>query len=491
MCDREREPIRELTRLIEARVGHLVPERNVPFLEEAVHRRVVQLGLPDLSAYVENLAQQPSSSEWHELFRLVLVHESYLFRGVHQLEVLLDELLPEILAAREGDRSLCIWSAGCARGEEAVSLAVLLADRRELEGWDWKILATDVDRQVLEEARRGIYEGRTVREVPEAILSRFFERLGGERYRVRGEILERIDYRELNLVHEPLEPAGAPFDVILIRNVLIYFRPESQRRVVEAMAGLLAPHGYIVPGPSESLWQIVDTLEPVERQRTYFYRIRQHVPNPPSPRGKWSDLSSRAEAARPGGHGQGGGRLRRGRPLPEARAGGEHPAVRRGEQYRAIREKELARKESPRLPERVPGNPEPSAGPEAVIEAIAAGRLDEAHNRLAVMAEEGGAAAVRHALEGLLAEIAGRPSAVALAAYRKVLFLEPGWLQFRLLLADLLWKEGDVRRAVVEYRRIVRDAGQMESFPYAERLGLPDTAEAVERARTRLRRSSS
>jgi len=463
---REGDAVRELTRLVEARIGHVVPDRNLPFLEEAVRRRVAKLGLSCVEAYVARLSEREDVAEWEELLRLVLVHESYLFRGRRQLEVLVEAFLPDLVEARREARSLAFWSAGCSRGEEAVTLAVLLADRPELDGWDWRILATDVDSRILEEARSGLYEGRAVREVPAAVLARFFVRLGEERYRVRPEILARIEYRELNLVKEPLDPPGAPFDAILIRNVLIYFRPESQRRVVEAMAGLVAPHGIVVPGPSESLWQIVDSLRPVESHGIYFYRPRSASPVPDRTDGK----------------GNGG------------RNPGQERSVVSG---RRLTSPGVDRKRGTTAPLRNPGRArskpqEPPCCPDGVgvrdaVEALVSGRFEEARTVLAELASGGDAPAMVHALDGLLAELLGEPPGTSVRAYRRVLFLEPGWFQVRLLLADLLWATGDRRRAAVEYRRVLREAGMAGTVPFWNVLGLPDRAAAREHARARLR----
>jgi len=466
VSDREGEAVRELTRLVEARIGHVVPDRNLPFLEEAVRRRVAKLGLSCVEAYVARLSEREDMAEWEELLRLVLVHESYLFRGGRQLEVLVEAFLPGLLEARRETRSLGFWSAGCSRGEEAVTLAVLLAERPELEGWDWRILATDVDPRILEEARTGLYEGRAVREVPPGILARFFERLGEERYRVRPEILARIEYRELNLVQEPLDPPGAPFDAILIRNVLIYFRPESQRRVVEAMAGLVAPHGIVVPGPSESLWQIVDSLRPVESHGIYFYRPRG-APGSPVPR--TVELERDAPPLRRRR------RMERRREVPS----GPAPMRRRSPTAGAGGVAGAGALEFRDRP--------PTTSVRDVVDAVVLGRLEDATRALVELASGGEPSAVVHALEGLLAEIRGEPAEMAVAAYRRVLFLEPGWFQVRLLLADLLWATGDRRRAAVEYRRVLREAGGAGTVPLWDVLGLPDRAAAMKRARARLR----
>ncbi len=439
--------VRALADLIEDRVGHVVREGALRFLAETIERRCGELALEDPESYVSRLRAGTLEGEWDRLLDEILVHESYLFRGVRQLLVLVQEVLPELMGSRAPDTTLRFWSAGCSRGEEAVTLALLLAQEPSLAGWKWSILATDVDPKALQAAREGVYVGRSIREVPPAVLDEFFEPLAGGRYRVRPEILEAIDYRLVNLVREPLEPPGAPFDAILLRNVLIYFRPQSQTRVVDEMAGLLTAHGYLVAGPTESLWQIADSVRPVEKGGFFFYR----------------------------------------------------PADLCGEEEREERHEREFRIENPRLQERLKdhqgaqsglegsarGTPDPFA---AAVEAMTAGRLDEVEGLLPRYEEASRQAGVVHGLRGLVAQLDNRDTREVVGEYRRALFLVPHWFQIRLLVADVLLREGEERRADGEYRRILSESGELEHFPHWQALGLPSLAQAVARAQEALKR---
>ncbi len=448
--------IRKLADLVEARVGHVIREDNLTFLAESVGRRCVELGMEDLADYLACLEAGTLPGEWDWLLEEVLVHESYLFRGARQLEVFSREVLPGLVRAVGGRRRLILWSAGCSRGEEAVTLAILLAESRGLRGSAWRILATDVDRAALEAARAGIYGGRSIREVPADLLRRYFQPMGGGRYRVSRELLERIEYRLVNLVREPLDPPGSPFDAIFLRNVLIYFRQESQRRVVDRMAQLLAPHGLLVPGPTESLWQVTDSVVPVEFSGVYFYRSAS---SPAAKVGAEAPRGPRPPAAM-------GPRGRTIRP-PVRRAPGEGSAPPRP---------------AP------PGAGRPTVDPLAsAVELVVDGRLDQALDILESLKGTTTQGAAAHGLLGLIAECRGAPPRDVVAAYRRALFVEPRWFQLRLLLADLLWQQGERDRARGEYRRILGESGVNLAFPHARELGLPDLAAAVQRARNRLR----
>ena len=264
----------ELARLVEEVSGNVVPPAHLPFLEQAAAARVRATGHRDLAAYVASLRRGALAGEWSALLPLVTINESYLYRTPQHFAALERVLLPALMAARADRRRLRLWSAGCARGEEPATLAIVLAETPALAGWDWRILATDVDEVALAAARGGRFGERAVANVPPGHRERHFERQGGE-YVLAPALRSRIEYRVLNLVHEPLVAAGGPFDVLFLRNVLIYFRPESQRRVAAAVAQHLAPDGRLFLGPAETLWQLTDALEPVDLGDCFCYRPRE------------------------------------------------------------------------------------------------------------------------------------------------------------------------------------------------------------------------
>ena len=260
--------------------------------------------------------------------------------------------------ARAGSRHLRIWSAACARGEEPATLAMLLADEPSLAGWTWTIVATDLDEEALAGARLGLYGERAVSQVPPLLLERWFKRRG-KLFELDAGLRSRISYQSLNLAHAPFALPFAECDLVLMRNVLIYFRRPLQRWVISQVGKLLSPEGYLFLGASETLWQIQDELESVDLGPCFAYRHRRApapearaeadraapgrcrpAPAPEKPaeeRPRWSERDSRdwsAARGRRGGVPQAGagGRLRH----PRAAAGGcPRP---RGEPYRGGRQ---------------------------------------------------------------------------------------------------------------------------------------------------------
>jgi len=429
--------LERLAAAIERIAGVVASAARGGTLARAVEERRRALAVRDTGEYVDRLLEGALAGEWPRLLAAVTVKESYCFRGPRQLEAFAAHVLPEIAAARGAIRRVRLWSAGCARGEEPATLAILLAEHLGLEGWDWRIHGTDIDREALEAARRFRFPERAVRRVPASLLRRYFRR-EGEAFVLDPRLAARIELAEMNLVAEPFAPPACDLDAIFLRNVLIYFRPESQRRVVRNMARCLAPHGRLVLGPAEVLWHRCEELEVEDLGAAFFYRRRRpRAPRQPA-------VPPPAPAATPG---PGGGA-----------------------------------RETPSAGERRRSPAPPAAAVETVVAALEDGRLDEAR---ASLARAGGAAMLDpslHVLRGLVAEAEGDADG-AVAAYRAALYLEPRLFQARLLLAEVLLAAGSADRARRELLRVLEDVPAGIELPWAASLALPDRARAAARAR--------
>ncbi|MCP4656003.1 MAG: hypothetical protein GY856_11365 [bacterium] len=149
-----------LASLIERESGNVVPEGQFPYLRGVAAQRVGKAGFPDLTSYLDALEDGNLEREWRHLLPEITIKESYLFRIPEHFRALREEILPRLVESRTDDRSLRAWSAGCARGEEAGSLAVVLADAPCVAGRAWQVLATDVDETAIEQARSGEYCAR-------------------------------------------------------------------------------------------------------------------------------------------------------------------------------------------------------------------------------------------------------------------------------------------------------------------------------------------
>jgi len=439
------EALDRLVALIREETGNVVPRPRFGFLEEIAARRARARGLSRAEDYVRELAAGRLEGEWDQLVPLVTVKESFFFRAPQQFAAIERHVLPGILRAKGGERSFRIWSAAAARGEEPATLAMILAEHDALRAWDWSIVATDLDADALAAAERGLYGERAVSLVPPRLLERWFSRRGSL-YELHPAIRARIDYRRLNLAHPPFRelPEGA-FDLVLLRNVLIYFRRPLQRRVVAEACQRLAPDGHLFLGASETLWQIYDRLAPVELDECFAYRH-------PEP----------AEAPSPPGR----------RPPPARPA----PAVVADE-----------------VPSSARAEPPPSmsgGAQELLLEAardLAGNRLEGAAGRVAAARAADPSEPAVYALEGFLHDLASRPEEAA-AAYRAALYLEPALFQVRVLLADCLRRLGRSERAEHEFRQVLAtlDRGGARELVLLEELPLPNRQRAARRCREAL-----
>jgi len=438
--------VRQLAQLVEQVSGNVVPESFFPFLAEVAQERRVARGFANLSDYVKALASGRLSEEWRQLLAAITIKESSFFRTPQHFEALKDQIIPLLVQTRHASRTLRLWSAGCARGEEPATLAMVLAEHPLLSGWSWSILATDVDEEALEAARRGFYSEKAVAALPAELKERYFTPQAGG-WLLSPRLLQRITYRYLNLIAEPFPSFPQPFDIIMLRNVLIYFRLASQKRVLANIATALAPDGFLFLGPAETVWQVSDRFEPVDLGTCFVYRPQ---------------VAGRSTPTRP-------------RPAPPGKP--QKPAA-------------PERKAPPPQPKREaqPAAPKPETEPLAeAVAFLTQGRLGEAQEALRQLLAANPADAQAHALEGYIHEVAGRP-AEAIAAFRACLYLEPDLFQARLLLAHALRRAGETTRAQAEYRHLLSTlaAGGGRELDRLAALPLPTREQAARQAQAAL-----
>lgn len=218
-------------------------------------RRVHHHGLSTFRAYHELLGRDPA--ERQRAIDLLTTNETHFFREPRHFD-----WLKGIAAAHEGERPLRVWSAAASSGQEPYTIAMVLAD--VLRDRPWEVLGTDISTRVLERARSALYDMSTVREIPDAYLKAFCLKGVGTMtgsFLIAPQITRRVQFGQLNLI-EPL-PDMAPFDVVFLRNVMIYFREETKRQVVSSMLSRVRPGGWLVVGHSETLSGLVSGVRTV------------------------------------------------------------------------------------------------------------------------------------------------------------------------------------------------------------------------------------
>jgi chemotaxis protein methyltransferase CheR len=244
-----------IRRLVRERLGIALAQSKRELVYGRLSRRLRALKLPDFSAYLQRI-ESGDAEELQHFCNAITTHLTSFFRESHHFDFLAQHLLPALERSNGGARRLRLWSAGCSSGEEPYSIAmVLLENLRHLRAWDIRILATDIDTNVLSHARSGLYSGERLEKMDSGRLSRWFEQTSdGQQFMVRDELKGLITFKTLNLMDE--WPMKGPIDVIFCRNVIIYFDRETQRRIVARMAALQRPDDYLILGHSESLLQV-------------------------------------------------------------------------------------------------------------------------------------------------------------------------------------------------------------------------------------------
>ena len=232
-------------------------------------RRLRQLGMTSYGAYFEHATAKGNVEEKVRLINAICTHETHFFREPKQFDLLERQLVPEWRAQAEAgrrQRHIRVWSAACSSGEEPYSLAMLLLTQfPPSSGWSVEILATDLSTAVLDKARAGIWKREKADEIPKRYLRQYMLKGVGARQGEMAagpEIRSVIRFAQLNL-NATSYPAGDSYDLILCRNVLIYFSPDSRPKVIGRLLDRLVPGGFLFLGHAESLAQGMPGLRSV------------------------------------------------------------------------------------------------------------------------------------------------------------------------------------------------------------------------------------
>ncbi len=251
--------------------GIRVPPTKRVMITNRLRRRLRATGIASFSAYYNHLKSSAGNLEMPRFLDAITTNETYFFRDPHHYEWLGNVFLPEVIRqarAHRRARSLRIWSAACATGEELYSIALKLWEHRAaLTGWKLTLLGTDISGAALEAARAGVYDARALRLIPPEVRdARFDHDPGTQRWTLKPEIRALTLWKSHNLL---LPLKEQPFDCIFLKNVLIYFDPQSKQRVVRNLLDVLAKGGFLVVGPTEGIYNMLGSLD---RQKTWLYQ---------------------------------------------------------------------------------------------------------------------------------------------------------------------------------------------------------------------------
>jgi chemotaxis protein methyltransferase CheR len=258
------EDFEALRKLVKDLTGINLSDQKRELVYGRLARRLRTLGLRTFAEY-RDLLSSDGGREISELCNAITTNLTAFFREGHHFDYLREQVLKPLAAQSAATRRVRIWSAGCSTGEEAYSLAMTVIEALpDLPRWDVKILATDLDSDVLERAQRGVYAADRVRALGPQRLSRFFvERRAREGlcYEVAPELTALITFKQLNLMHHL--PMKGPLDAIFCRNVVIYFDKDTQRELFARVAYLQRPGNLLFLGHSESLFKVSESYTPI------------------------------------------------------------------------------------------------------------------------------------------------------------------------------------------------------------------------------------
>ncbi len=408
-----------LSHLVEAQFGLHYPAARAKDLERAVRAAAKELGLAQPAGLLELLlAEAPDKGTLEALARNLTIGETYFYRDPEAFTALEREVLPQLIRERrERGRRLRIWSAGCCTGEEPYSIAMALTRvLPDIGSWHITILATDINGLFLEKARRGVYTAWSFRSTPPAIKSAFFHPLPQGRFEVIPAIKKLVTFAELNLAEDAypaIENNTQAMDLIVCRNVLMYFTRARAKRVAAALHRALVEGGWFLTSAAEASAEMLGMFHRAGPPSVALYRkmagerVHAKTPAPPPPsedRAGWKPAPQPAPAppVRPAPCGAGF------QPTLQAPPALDHAASARA----LANEGQL------------------DAALSAADAAITAQKLDPAH----------------HYLQGAILQEQGE-SAAAIASMRRALYLDPELAVAHFALGNLLERAGRAREA--------------------------------------------
>ncbi|MEW6095027.1 MAG: CheR family methyltransferase [bacterium] len=257
--------------------GIFIDEAKRDQLRRALLSRTTFMNLTGYADYYKFLKYNPrGEEEFKELLNLITIGETYFFRDAKHFNTLRKHVLLEIIKRKQsaGNRGIKIWSAGCSTGEEPYSIAItLLESLQPIQMWDVEILASDVSTRALKTAQEAEYSKWSLRSTNRSYIEKYFIQ-EGKKFTLKDEIKKMVNFEFFNLIKEPfpLSKMGDYWDIIFCKNVTIYFKPESTKRVISNFYNSLQKEGYLFIGASESLYHISSEFKLLEIEGNFIYQ---------------------------------------------------------------------------------------------------------------------------------------------------------------------------------------------------------------------------
>ena len=266
-----------LRRLVNEQAGLSFDEEARYLFEKRLMERVVLRQAPSFSDYIDQA--ESDLFELDAIFTALTTKETYFFRQEYQLRAFVDEVLPEVLEMQQASRRITLWSAGCSTGEEAYTLGMLLLSSSRMSGYQFRVIGTDLCRQNVEAAARGVYRVNSFRATEQHWIDDFFETQPDGSYRIIDAVRRVCHFSQANLMSSEALRSVGRVDVAFCRNVIIYFDEASRAKVTDQLYQRLFPGGFLFLGHSESLLNASTEFQPVHLEGDLAYRRPMRFPS--------------------------------------------------------------------------------------------------------------------------------------------------------------------------------------------------------------------
>lgn len=263
----------ELRAFISEQTGIHFRDNKRYLLESQVGRRLKALGLSSFEEYVRLIQNGRQRSELPHLVNAVTINETFFFRHPKQYEALTGELIPALVERKPRLRRVRIWSAACSTGDEPYTIALMIKEKVQARfpKVRFEIVGTDINTDVLDTARNGVYGSYAVRNIKPALLRKYF-RPEQDRYHLSSEVRKMVRFKRLNLTDHRRMRSMRNFDIVLCANVLIYFDEQVKQQVTSNLYNSLNAGGYLFLGTSETLHGVTRAFQPVRLDKTIVYQ---------------------------------------------------------------------------------------------------------------------------------------------------------------------------------------------------------------------------
>jgi chemotaxis protein methyltransferase CheR len=239
------------------KTGIMFDQSKRYFVDRRLIERIKATGHNGFKSYFIFLRFESSGKELQNLINALTVNETYFFREEYQFKCMVNRMLPEIISRKRSGDIIRIWSIPASTGEEPYSIAIYLLEYwKDIDKWDVEIIASDIDTNVLENAKKGIYSERSVQNLPKSIIQKYFKFIGNGYYQICDELRNSVEFTRVNIIDTKETKRYRGFDIVFCRNLLIYFDDLSRKIAVENLFDSMNPGGFICLGHSESMSRI-------------------------------------------------------------------------------------------------------------------------------------------------------------------------------------------------------------------------------------------